>query len=41
MEFTLQGEEAMIEVVVKDILNKRGLINTHEIDSVEGTIPAS
>jgi len=27
MEFTLTGEEAMIDIALKDVLNKRGTID--------------
>jgi hypothetical protein len=41
MEFTLTGEEKMIDIVIKDVLNKRGTIDEQDVTSVTGTLPAS
>lgn len=41
MEFTLSGEEAMIDIALKDVLSKRGTVDEQEQTSITGKIPAS
>ena len=41
MEFSLIGEETMIDVALKDVLNKRGTVDEQEQRMITGKIPAS
>ena len=40
MEFNLSGEEAMINVALKDVMKKRGRIEEQTDTTVNGYIPA-
>lgn len=41
MEFSLSGEEAMIDIALKDVLSKRGSIDEQAERTITGKIPAS
>ena len=41
MEFSLSGEEAMIDIALKDVLSKRGSIDEQAERVITGKIPAS
>lgn len=41
MEFTLSGEEQMIDIALKDVLHKRGNIEEQDQNMITGKIPAS
>ena len=41
MEFTLTGQEQMIDIALKDVLHKRGTIDQQEQKIITGKIPAS
>lgn len=41
MEFTLSGEETMIDIALKDVINKRGTVDDQEQQMITGKIPAS
>lgn len=41
MEYSLEGETSMINIVVKDILKKRGRIDEQEDNKVTGLVPAA
>ena len=41
MEFSLSGEEAMIDIALKDVLSKRGTIDEQAERTITGKIPAS
>ncbi len=41
MEFSLSGEEAMIDIALKDVLSKRGGIDEQAERVITGKIPAS
>lgn len=41
MEFAFEGELSMIDLIIKDILKKRGRIDSQEQKSVTGMVPAS
>lgn len=41
MEFSLSGEEQMIDIALKDVLHKRGAIDQQDQTMITGKIPAS
>lgn len=40
MEFNIEGDAEMIEIVIKDVLKKRGRINEQSDKKLTGLIPA-
>jgi hypothetical protein len=40
MEFSISGEEAMVEIALKDVLKKRGRVTDQSTTQINGFIPA-